>query len=52
MGDVSAFNEVLQLLNQQKIQPVVDTVFPMEKIQDAHGYLENGQQSGKVILVP
>ena len=52
MGDVSAFNEVLQLLNQQKIQPVVDTVFPMDKIQDAHGYLENGQQSGKVILVP
>ena len=52
MGDVSAFNEVLQLLNQQKIQPVAYTVFPMEKIQDAHGYLENGQQSGKVILVP
>jgi len=51
MGDVAAFNEALQLLNQQKIQPVVDTVFPMEKIQDAHGYLENGQQSGKIILV-
>jgi len=52
MGDVAAFDEVLQLLEERKIRPVIDKVFPMKYIRDAHVYLEKSNQAGKVILVP
>ena len=52
MGDVAAFDEVLQLLEEKKIRPVIDKVFPMKNIRDAHVYLEESHQAGKVIIVP
>jgi NADPH:quinone reductase-like Zn-dependent oxidoreductase len=52
MGDVAAFDEVIQLLEEKKIRPVIDKVFPMKNIRDAHVYLEESHQAGKVILVP
>ena len=52
MGDVAAFDEVIQLLEEKKIRPVIDKVFPMKNIRDAHVYLEASHQAGKVILVP
>lgn len=32
------------------IQPVVDKVFPLEQIREAHEYLESNQSFGKVVL--
>ena len=52
MGDVSGFHEVVQWLSEGKVRPVVDKVFPMSEIQDAHRYLEASQQAGKVVLRP
>ena len=52
MGDMAAFDEALQLLEEKKIRPVIDKVFPMKNIRDAHVYLEKSNQAGKVILVP
>ena len=37
---------------EKKIRPVIDKVFPMKNIRDAHVYLEESHQVGKVILVP
>ena len=42
--------EVLPLLGQGTIQPVIDSVFPLEKIQDAHRRLESNETFGKVVL--
>ena len=42
--------EVVPLLAQGAIQPVIDTVFPLEKVQDAHRRLESNETFGKVVL--
>jgi NADPH:quinone reductase len=42
--------EVVPLLAQGSIQPVIDSVFPLGKIQDAHRRLESNETFGKVVL--
>lgn len=42
--------EVGPLLKKGTIKPVIDSVFPIEKIQDAHRRLESNQTFGKVVL--
>ena len=42
--------EVLPLLANETVQPVIDSVFPLEKIQDAHRRLESNETFGKVVL--
>lgn len=42
--------EVVPLLARETIQPVIDSVFPLEKIQDAHRRLESNETFGKVVL--
>lgn len=42
--------EVTPLLTNKTIQPVIDTIFPLEKIQDAHRRLESNETFGKVAL--
>ena len=41
---------VVPLLATAKIQPVIDSVFPLERIQDAHRRLESNETFGKVVL--
>jgi NADPH:quinone reductase-like Zn-dependent oxidoreductase len=38
------------LLAQGTIQPVIDSVFPLDRIQDAHRRLESNETFGKVVL--
>ncbi len=42
--------EVTPLLANETIQPVIDSVFPLEQIQDAHRRLESNETFGKVVL--
>src|ERR1700752_313054 len=42
--------EVVPLLADESIKPVIDSVFPLEKIQDAHRRLESNEPFGKVVL--
>jgi putative PIG3 family NAD(P)H quinone oxidoreductase len=42
--------EVVPLLAKGTIQPVIDSVFPLEKIEDAHRRLESNETFGKVVL--
>lgn len=42
--------EVVPLLANETIQPVIDSVFSLEKIQDAHRRLESNETFGKVVL--
>ena len=51
ISTTTAFTEeVVPLLGQETIQPVIDSVFPLEKIQDAHRRLESNETFGKVVL--
>jgi NADPH:quinone reductase len=39
-------------LQAARFKPQIDRVFPsLDTIQDAHRYLESGQQSGKIIVM-
>lgn len=42
--------EVMPLLAQQTIQPVIDSVFSLDHIQEAHRRLESNETFGKVVL--
>ena len=52
MGDVAAFDDCVTLVADRKIKPVVDRLFDLSEIKEAHTHLENGNQIGKVILKP
>ena len=42
--------EVVPLLANETIQPVIDSIFPLDQIQDAHRRLESNETFGKVVL--
>ena len=45
------FNERFwPLLEGGKLQPVIDTVFPIEEVQAAHAYVRENRNTGKVVL--
>ena len=52
MGNVAAFDECLSLVSAGKIKPVIDRTFRFNEVKEAHEHLENGQQIGKIILLP
>ncbi|MBC8345070.1 MAG: zinc-binding dehydrogenase [Candidatus Marinimicrobia bacterium] len=52
MGDVAAFDDCLSLVSDGRIKPIVDKVFSLSDIKQAHEYLEKSEQIGKVILLP
>ena len=52
MGNVAAFDECLSLVSTGEIKPVIDRTFRFNEAKEAHEHLENGQQIGKVILLP
>jgi NADPH:quinone reductase-like Zn-dependent oxidoreductase len=50
MGNRGDLFKVLQLVERGKLRGVVDRTFEVEAIQEAHEYLESGNQFGKVIV--
>ena len=51
MSDMQTFDDMLSLINENVIHPVVDRIVPMEKVKDAHEYIETSGPVGKVVLV-
>lgn len=43
-------NEITSLINSGVIRPVVDKVFPFEKVNEAMAYVESGRAKGKVVV--
>lgn len=52
MGSHQDFRDVMQLVWNRKLRPVIDRVMPLSDGRDAVRVLEEGQQFGKVILEP
>jgi NADPH:quinone reductase len=43
---------ILRGLAQGQLKPMIDKVFPLDQIAEAHRYLESNQQVGKVVVKP
>ncbi|RLC77920.1 MAG: alcohol dehydrogenase [Chloroflexi bacterium] len=52
MGSRQDFQDMLKLLWGRKITPVVDRVIPLSDGKEAFRVLEQGEQFGKIVLVP
>ncbi len=52
VGSKGELLDLLPLVERGVLRPVVDRVFPLSEVRDAHSYLEAGQHFGKVVLVP
>jgi NADPH:quinone reductase-like Zn-dependent oxidoreductase len=50
MGTRGELDQVLKLLDRKLLRPVVDRTFPLEKLREAHQYLEDRKQLGKVVI--
>lgn len=52
MASRAEFAAVLQQFFQAKLNPVIDSVLPLDRVREAHERLESGEHFGKIILVP
>ena len=52
MGTLGELHRVLNLSFKGELKPVIDRVYPMSEIAEAHRRVENKQQFGKVVVVP
>ncbi|MGH7559659.1 MAG: zinc-binding dehydrogenase [Gemmatimonadales bacterium] len=50
MGTRTEFARVVELANQGKLWPVVDSVFPLEQGRQAYERMERGEQLGKLVI--
>src|SRR5438132_7128008 len=50
MGTKADFEGAYELIAAGRASPVVDEVFPLEQIRQAHERLESGDQLGKIVL--
>jgi putative PIG3 family NAD(P)H quinone oxidoreductase len=41
---------IFPLLESGRIKPLIDSIYPLEQVEQAHGHMESGQHMGKIIL--
>jgi NADPH2:quinone reductase len=47
-----AFGEIIQLAVAGRLTPVVDRLFPMAEVAEAHAYMAARRTTGKLLLIP
>jgi NADPH:quinone reductase-like Zn-dependent oxidoreductase len=52
MGSKGSLFDILRHVEAGRLRPVLDRTLPLEKAAEAHGFLEQRAQFGKVVLVP
>ena len=50
MANRKEFSEVMQLIFQGKLSPVIDSVFLLEEAETAYQRLQDGEQFGKIVI--
>ena len=52
MGTMGELHQVLKFVFRKQLKPVIDRVYPLSEIREAHLRLENKEQFGKIVVVP
>lgn len=52
MGSNEEFRQMLSAIAAVRLSPVVDSVYPLNRAQDATQRMEAGEQFGKIVVVP
>lgn len=50
VGNAQELNDLVNAIEKNNIRPVIDSVFPMEKVQDAFHRFKSGKAFGKVVI--
>lgn len=50
MGSDEDFGKMLNMVEKNRIIPIVDHVFKLQEINDAFQYMESGKQFGKIVI--
>jgi NADPH:quinone reductase-like Zn-dependent oxidoreductase len=50
LGSSGDFAEMLAAVNVNQLRPIIDEVFPLDRVRDAMGKMEEGRQFGKIVL--
>lgn len=50
VGSAASFSALLNAMEINRIQPVIDSVYPMDRIKDAFRHLESGGHFGKIVI--
>lgn len=50
MANQGEFRSVMKLVFEEKVNPIIDKVFPLDEVKEAENYLSKGIQFGKVLL--
>jgi len=50
MGNAAEYAEIVRRLGKGELRPIVDRVYPMDRVREAYERLAKGQQLGKVVV--
>jgi NADPH:quinone reductase-like Zn-dependent oxidoreductase len=50
VGNAQELNDLVNAIEKNNIKPVIDSVFPLEKVQDAFQRFKSGKAFGKVVI--
>jgi zinc-binding alcohol dehydrogenase/oxidoreductase len=50
MGSDEDCRRMLDAIEKAKLKPIIDSILPLGKAQEAMGKMETGEQFGKIVL--
>ena len=50
VGNRDGFEEMLRAIDQHKLKPVTDRLFPFDQLKEAMAYLKSGVHFGKICI--
>jgi len=50
MGSLNDFKSVLEHICSGRLDPVIDSVYPLEAAPEAYAHYERGEQFGKIVI--
>src|SRR3990172_1810528 len=52
MGTRADFDQVMGLVFEGRLRPVIDRVYPLDEVRQAEARLDHDEQFGKIVLIP